>query len=132
MKNHFLFSYAGNKRCEVEDIYNSIKHLITDDIKIIIEPYAGTFAFCYYLSTLFPKRFKYIINDDNKNLYDLITIAKDETKFTSFIEKLNNITENITNKEEYIAIPEGLEKYIIYNKWYNLRPGLYPINGGKN
>ena len=128
MKNHFLLPYSGNKRQEVEDIYKSIQHLITDDIKIIIEPYCGTFAFSFYLSSLFPKRFKYILNDNNKYLIDLINIAKDEDKLNELIEKLNIIINGINNKEDYINIPEGIERYIIHNKWYNIHIGRYPNN----
>ena len=131
MKNHFLFSYAGNKRDEVENIYNAIKHLITNDIKIIIEPYCGTSAFSYYLSILFPNRFKYIINDNNKHLYDLITISKDEEKLNLLIEKLNNTIDNINNKEEYKSISDEFEKYIIHNKWHSIHAGIFPIREKK-
>ena len=51
MRNHFIIPYIGNKREEVETIYNNIKNYI-DDKKIIIEPFCGTSAVSYTHLTL--------------------------------------------------------------------------------
>ena len=64
MKNHFIISYAGNKRQESNYIYEYIKDKL-NDIEYIIEPFCGSSALSYYLSTLYPHRFKYILNDNN-------------------------------------------------------------------
>ena len=68
MKNHFIFSYAGNKRNEVEQIFDKID---LKDIDTIIEPFCGSSAMSYYLSTLYPKKFKYILNDNSKEIYNI-------------------------------------------------------------
>lgn len=41
MKNHFIFSYAGNKRNEAENIAEKINF---DNITTIIEPFCGSAA----------------------------------------------------------------------------------------
>ena len=63
MKNHFLLPYPGNKRNEVEGLYNEIINKL-DDITTIIEPFYGSSAFSYYILTKHPKRFQYILNDN--------------------------------------------------------------------
>ena len=68
-KNHFFIPYAGNKRSEVEKIYDSIKDKL-NDIEYIVEPFCGTSAFSYYMSLRHPKQFKYILNDNNKYLIE--------------------------------------------------------------
>jgi site-specific DNA-adenine methylase len=55
--NHFVISYAGNKRKEVEKIYENIKDKL-DDIDNIIEPFCGTSALSCYISQQHPKKFK--------------------------------------------------------------------------
>ena len=52
MKNHFYMSYSGNKREEVENIYNLIDF---NNIATIVEPFCGTCAMSYYISTKHPK-----------------------------------------------------------------------------
>ncbi len=46
MKNHFYIPYMGNKRQEVEQIYNSIDF---NGITTVIEPYAGKSEMYYYI-----------------------------------------------------------------------------------
>lgn len=72
MKNHFLFSYSENKREKVKTIYDNLNFT---NIDTIIEPFAGTSALSYYISTKHPKRFKYILNDQNNLLIDLYNIS---------------------------------------------------------
>ncbi len=64
-KNHLFYQYSGNKRTEVERIVN-----FTDltNIDIIIEPFCGSYALSFYISTLHPNRFKYILNDNDTHL----------------------------------------------------------------
>ena len=51
-----------------------------DNIDTIIEPCCGTSALSYYISLQHPKKFKYILNDLNKQLIELYTIMKDKAK----------------------------------------------------
>lgn len=125
-KNHFFLPYHGNKRQECKTIYELIKDKI-DDTEYIVEPFCGSSAFSYYLSQLHPKKFKYILNDNNEYLIELYNIFKDETKTNELINRLNTYLP-IDSKEKYdkIVKQKDLDGYIISNKIYNIRAGLYP------
>ena len=129
MKNHFLLPYPGNKRNECEGIYNEIINKL-DDITTIIEPFCGSSACSYYISTKHPKRFQYILNDNNKYLIQLYLIAKDESKLNKFIKVLDNKIKDL-NKEKYdlIAKEDNLISWMITHKIYNIRAGLFPTTG---
>jgi site-specific DNA-adenine methylase len=129
MKNHFFFSYCGNKRDEVERLFECMD--LTNK-NIFVEPFCGSCAMSFYISTKMPKKFKYIINDNDKRLIELFKLAKDKKKFDAFIKKINKlcfdkdgdfidkITYNNINKED------TLESYFITRKYYTIRQGLYP------
>jgi len=127
-KNHFFIPYAGNKRSEVEKIYDSIKDKL-NDIEYIVEPFCGTSAFSYYMSLRHPKQFKYILNDNNNYLIELYKTAQDDNKFNELIIEINDKIIDI-NKEKYMNIVNQpcLSSYIIKHTMYNIRPGLFPIN----
>ena len=120
--------YAGNKRNECEDIYNEIKDKLTN-IKTIIEPFCGTSAFSFYLSLKHPKQFKYILNDNNKYLIQLYSIARDEKKLEQLITLLDAKIKDL-NKDKYdkIAKEDDFLSWVIINKFYAIRAGLFPIN----
>ena len=129
MKNHFLLSYAGNKRKECKEIYDSIKDkLITT--KTIVEPFCGSSAVSFYISTLHPKEFKYILNDNNKHLIELYTIAKSKSKLKKFIKDVNVLVKDIT-KEIYKELiqKENVQSWFIKNTIYAIRAGLFPLKG---
>lgn len=129
MKNHFLIPYAGNKRQEVEIIYENIKkEILNEDIKTIIEPFCGTSALSYYISTLHPKRFNYILNDNNKFLIELYKILKSEKKTKKFEKSVLKKITPYPTKEEYKKIinENTVEAFYIKNKFYCMYPGLYP------
>lgn len=128
MKNHFLIPYAGNKRQEVEQIYNSIKDNI-NDIVYIVEPFCGTSAFSYFLSTKHPKKFKYILNDNNHFLFQLYQTAKDERLLNNLIDELNKLFIPFPTKEQYniIAKRNDFISWVFTRVIYAIRPGLYPI-----
>ena len=67
-KNHFFIPYFGNKRKETPLIYEKTKHEL-NDITTIIEPFCGSCAFSYYISLQHPKKYKYILNDNNKTIH---------------------------------------------------------------
>lgn len=127
MKNHFFMAYPGNKRNEVEGLYNEIKDQL-NDIEIIIEPFCGSSVFSYYLSLKHPKKFKYILNDNNKNLIEIYKIMKDENLMNDFINKLNDMMVDI-NKEKYgvICKIDKVENWFLKNKIYTIRPGVFPL-----
>lgn len=125
-KNHFLLPYAGNKRTECETIYNEISAKI-NDIKTIVEPYCGTSAFSFFMSLKHPKKFEYILNDNNNYLIELYKTALDETKLDDLIKKLDLKIKGL-NKEKYNQIKKenSLISWIIINKIYSIRAGLFP------
>lgn len=128
MKNHFYISYAGNKRQEVEQIYNSIDF---NDITTIIEPFTGTSAMSYYIS-LQRNGLKYILNDNNKYLKEMYNILKNDAKITQFENKINNdVIPNIQTKENYLKYlksNDNIYGWFIANKFHSIRPGLFPID----
>lgn len=124
-KNHFIFSYSGNKRNEIADIY---KHINFEGIDTIIETNCGTSAMSYYISLQQPKRFKYILNDNDKTLIQLYNILKDEHKTNELNDEVNrlidefNLLEDDTKRKlywkEHISNNlDDLNKYVFYRKY---------------
>lgn len=68
MKNHFIASYAGNKRAEVVSIHDNSGIALLPDIDTIVEPFCGSAAFSYYMSTRYPGKYKYHLNDNDEVL----------------------------------------------------------------
>jgi site-specific DNA-adenine methylase len=126
MKSHFIFQYSGNKRNEVADV---VKELDFNNITTIIEPFCGSSAFSFYVSTLYPRRFKYILNDNSPELIELYHIMKDPKKLIQLIEELTEYARDLT-PEKYKAIKKEktLNSWIFWNSLYGFRPGVYPLN----
>ncbi len=121
MKQHFVMAYAGNKREEVEQIYDNINFT---NINTIIEPYAGTCAISYYISTKQPKKFTYILNDLNNNMYKLYNILKDKEQIIKFEKDVNDIAKTIINKDTYLNIINNkncVVAWFIFNKMRTAR-----------
>jgi hypothetical protein len=138
MKNHFIIPYYGNKREEAEKLYNLIN---LDNINIIVEPFCGSCAISYYISVLHPKKYKYILNDYNKLLIDLLNIMKDdnkmiefENKYNNYIDELNKIKIEKERKELYLKLinTNDVYSYFISNKIYNIHPRLFCNDKDKN
>lgn len=136
-KTHFIIGYQGNKREECPEILKYINENDgLKDIKIISEPYAGTASLSCYISKLYPKKYKYILNDTDEDLIRLYNILKDEEQLKKFIEEINKFCfkENgdFLTKEEYLKIENKFNKWFIHRKYCSLRPGLYPIQKKPN
>ena len=138
MKNHFIISYFGNKRNEVETLYNLIK----DDLinkTTIIEPFCGSSALSYYLSTQHPKKYNYVLNDNSTYLIEVYKILQDEEKTEDYIKILNDMHTAIfkektpeERKTKYNSYKnDNLISWIYFQKVYSIRPGLYPIREEK-
>lgn len=128
MKNHFFCGYLGNKRTEVKEIY---KNLDFNNIKYIIEPYCGTSALSYYISTQQPKKYIYVLNDIDKNLIKLYKIAQDEIKYNFLICMFELLVRACKdNKIKYMELikNKNVNCYLLKNKFYNYRPGIFPMN----
>lgn len=133
MKNHFFIPYYGNKRNEVQKIYDIIESKI-NEIDTLVEPFCGSSAFSYYIWLKNKdKNLSYILNDNNKFIYDLYNLCKDNNKVIDIYNKLIKLKEATTNKDKYLEVckksKEGdLVSYIYIHKIYSIRPGLYPSN----
>lgn len=128
-KNHFVIPYYGNKRTEVEKIYNEIDDI--DKYKIIVEPFCGTSAFSYWVwLNNKDKNLTYILNDNNPKLIELYNIVKNEERANQFYEQIIKLHSETDTKEKYLEVcknaDKDLVKYVYINKIYNIRPGLYP------
>lgn len=132
MKNHYYTYYYGNKRNEIETILPLIN---LDNITTIIEPFAGSSAMSYYIFTKYPKRFKYILNDNDKINYQLFNVSKDFEKTQKFNENINKLIDewntyedDVSRKVFYTGIDiNTLEGYIFTYKYRNRRPTFYPL-----
>lgn len=125
MKNHFYFGYTGNKREEVEIIYDNLNF---DGITTIIEPFCGSCAMSYYIS-LNKKGINYIFNDNNNFLKEMYEIMIDDNKIDEF-EKLYYETLIYINKEKdkynEIIKKKNLIGWYIGNRNFSIRPNLFP------
>lgn len=130
MKNHFYFSYFGNKRNEVNQIYQNINF---DNTNLIIEPFCGSCAMSYFISEQQPQKFKYILNDNDQHLINFMKIIKNKRKTKSFENKINKLLFDKQNKfidkETYVKIVKNNDIYgwFISKKYFNIKPGLYPM-----
>lgn len=132
MKNHFLFSYIGNKRNETKQFLDNIK---LDGIKNIIEPFCGSSAisFSIWLNNK-DKNFNYYLNDSDKKLIEVYELMKNET-IEEIEKKINEFGDNIHNKEEWVNEFKNndntIYSYIYFKKFSALgRYGFYPL--GRN
>lgn len=129
MKNHFVFAYAGNKRQEVERLYTNLN---LDKIKYIVEPFCGTSAFSYYISTKHPGEFYYVLNDNNTYLVKLYNLLRSVKKTKAFEKEVNDKCKDIDCKEKYDALKQedSFINWFILNKNYRIRPGFYNQDRG--
>lgn len=131
MQNHFFIPYIGNKRQEVEVIYEFLEQdIATREIETVVEPYCGTSAFSYYFWTKNKdKNINYILNDNNEYLIRLYTIAKDEKELTNLVQELNELQKYANTKEKYNEIKRDSGSNFLYwlyiNKIYNINPGIF-------
>ena len=125
MKNHFYMPYPGNKRNEIKGLY---PYLDFTNIDTIVEPFAGSCAVSYFISTQ-KQGLTYILNDNNTYLKELYEIIIDVEKAQTFENELNNIIKDVKTKEQYndIVNQQTLIAWLIGHKYYNIRPGLCPF-----
>jgi site-specific DNA-adenine methylase len=135
MKNHFFFAYAGNKRQEVEHIYENINF---KNIDTLVEPFCGSCALSYYIwSQNRTKNYKYILNDLDSNLIELLRIVRDD-KYRELEDDVNKKREEILSYEddmieakkiyvEYIK-QKDLKGYLLTQKYHSMRAGMFPLN----
>lgn len=134
MKNHFFFSYAGNKRQEVEHIYNNIN---LEGIDTIVEPFSGSCAVSYYIWTQNKDRnYKYILNDLDDKLIELLRTIRGG-KYEEIQDDVNAAREEILSYEDdmesakkvYLNYTKNgtVNGYVLGNKYHKLRAGMFPM-----
>jgi len=131
-QNHFYIPYLGNKRNEVVNLYNKIeKYILNDEVNYIVEPFCGSCSISYYiwLKNKDNNKITYILNDNNKYLYEMYLILKDDNKIKEFE---NIIKEKIIyinkEKEKYknVCKEENIYGWFIKHKYYYIHPSLFP------
>ncbi len=139
MKNHFCFSYFGNKREEVEHIYNLLD---LNNINTIVEPFCGSCAVSYYIwSQNKDKNYKYILNDLDNNLIDLLKIIR-SGEYKEIEDELNKMVDEILEYENdmieakkiYINyIKNGkVSGYLLGKKYKSMIAGFFPLRDFKS
>jgi len=124
-RTHFPIPFWGNKRKECNNI---IEQIDFDGIETIIEPFCGSSAISCFISKLYPKRFKYILNDMDTKLIELYKIIQNEDLINKFNLNMNlqitffNKCQNMEKRKEYYA---GTS-YYFKKKYYEIRPTLCP------
>jgi hypothetical protein len=132
MKNHYFTPYVGNKRNEIKDI---LPFIDLDNIKYIIEPFAGSSAMSYYISTQYPNKFKYILNDNDKVNYELFNTSRDieltedfNNNINKIIDEFNSYTDDVNRKIFYNSVDtKTLVGYVFKQKYHAFRMGIYPM-----
>jgi len=134
MKNHFLFSYCGNKRNETKNFLDIVK---LDNITNIIEPFCGSSALSYsvWLNSGENKdKYNYYLNDTDDRLIQLYNIMKNET-VEHIEEEVNKIIQSINNKEEWnqkLKSDHDIYHFIFFKKYSIMsRYGFPPLDIGK-
>lgn len=130
LKNHFLYSYAGNKRQEAETIINLINF---DNIKNIIEPFCGSSAMSFRIWKKYKNDFNYYLNDNDEDLINIYKLLKTETA-EHIEEEVNKIKNTVSNKEEWLNLlneykeTKNIYLFIFFTKYSIMsRFGFYSI-----
>lgn len=133
MKNHFIFPYVGNKRKELLFLNTFGFANLIENTDIIIEPFCGSCAFSYqfyyyYEKNRNDKKYKYILNDNNPLLIELLTILKSQELTDKMLIEVKTMLQTM-DKEKYVNIRKNknmtIIEYIILNQCYNQRIGIY-------
>lgn len=82
----------------------------------------------FFLSLKYPKKYKYILNDNNEELINLLNILKDKEKIIQLEIEINTICSDPEfNKEMYKQL-KGLNRFIIHRRVNHFTIGLFPLN----
>lgn len=119
MKNHFIFSYTGNKRNEAEDFLNLID---AENVVNIIEPFCGSSAISYNIWKKYGDKFNYYLNDNDAKLYELYNLYKNET-IENIINNVNNVISSIKSKEDWkelLKSDHDIYAFIYFKKYSSM------------
>ena len=100
LKNHFLYSYAGNKRQEADTLINLINF---NNIENIIEPFCGTSALSFTIWKKYKNKFNYYLNDNDEELINIYKLLKEDTP-EHIEEEVNKLKNSVSNKEDWLKL----------------------------
>lgn len=129
-KNHFLYSYAGNKRQEADTLINLINF---DNIQNIIEPFCGSSALSFTIWKKYKNKFNYYLNDNDEELINIYKLLKEDTP-EHIEEEVNKLKNSVSNKDDWIKLlkeykeTKNIYLFIYITKYSKMtRFGFYPI-----
>lgn len=122
--SHFPIAWKGNKRTEMKNIIEHVPNVESFDT--IVEPYCGSCAFSYYMFTNSTKKFKYVLNDNDGRLMELLQIMKDDARLKKLEEEVNEAVAKIKSKDDWKKLDkEAIATFIIHGHFSSRYEGLY-------
>lgn len=131
-KNHFIFSYTGNKRNEIIDV---MPYIDFNDKKNIIDCFCGSSAMSYHIWKQYGNQFNYYLNDLDNKLIDIYNLLKNVSieEIESNVNKVKNKFVSYTDDKERKAFfdneikkSSNIYDYIFNKKYSTLRCDLCP------
>lgn len=101
---HFFGSYLGNKSGD----YKDIEPYLPDNVKTVVEPFAGTFATSrlHYYNW---KKYKVHVNDISPSIAAVVQLIRDTyPKFLKVLGRLRAKTQEGYNRNEFEKIVDSL------------------------
>lgn len=131
MRNHFYVSYYGNKRNEMNKIYDYINF---ENIDTVVEPYCGSCAISFHIWLKHPN-LKFILNDKDVYLFEMFNIIRDDDKLNEFENKINEELRPIllNDKKAYVEFvkQDNIYSWYFSRKYYGIRHGTFPTQKTK-
>ena len=131
-KNHFIFSYHGNKR---KEIIPSMNYIDFDNKKNIIECFCGSSAMSYHIWKQYGNQFNYHLNDFDNKLIDVYQLLKN-VSIEEIECNVNKVKDRFTSYEDdkerkqyfdnVIKKSCDIYDYIFNKKYSTLRCDLCP------
>jgi site-specific DNA-adenine methylase len=95
-KNHFPFSYKGNKRNEIENIINNIDF---KNKKNIVEPFTGSSAMSFGIWKKYGNQFNYYLNDIDEKVVKVHNLLRNET-IQNIEDNVNRVRQDVLSQED--------------------------------
>jgi site-specific DNA-adenine methylase len=99
-------------------------------ITTIIEPFCGSCAVSYFIARKYPRRFKYVLNDNNADLIRLLNdLRSGDDAIRSIVAKLREMGATLTKEKHRENNKVPYYGWIYQFVVYGLRPTMYPAEG---
>jgi site-specific DNA-adenine methylase len=95
-KNHFPFSYKGNKRNETDNIINNIDF---KNKKNIVEPFTGSSAMSFAIWKKYGNQFNYYLNDIDSRVVEVHNLLRNET-IQNIEENVNRVRRDVLSQQD--------------------------------